>query len=158
MGTLNVGAAAPGWDSTIRAMQALPRDVKREVARNGGRELAEPLAREIRTAGRSQGSHAGAAADTVQSGMRSGVPVVKAGGKLPFTQGAEWGGGIRRRTYWTRSPRGTRYVVTLRHTTAQFRPWRRQGYWFWGTVNTGRGADAVMRAWRDVVDRVLREL
>lgn len=155
MASLNVGASAPGWDASIRALASVPREIKSEVSRRGGRQLAEPLAREIRAEGHRQGSHAGAVAGSVRSGMRSGAPSVQAGGP-PFTMGSEWGGGIRRTSYYSTSPLGRRYIVVARHTTRQFRTFRGgRGYWFTPTIQEGRGRDAVLRAWADLVDDVI---
>lgn len=158
MAGLSLAASAPGWESTLRSMRAMPRAVKTEVSRRG-RDLAEPLAREIRAEGHSQGSHAARVADTVKSGMKAGIPTVTASGK-PYTMGSEWGGGIRRKTYYTTSRRGRRYLVVGRHTTRQFRRHRgHEGYWFTPTITeNGRGREAVMNAWRDLVDDVIRGL
>lgn len=154
--TLSLAASAPGWESSIRAMKALPRSLKTEVSRRG-RTLAEPMAREIRAEGKSQGSHAGRVADTVKSGMKGGVPTVTAGG-LPFTMGSEWGGGRRRTTYYSHSRLGRRYLIVQRATTQQFRPYRgRQGYWFTPTAQHGRGRDAVLKAWAELVDQVVED-
>lgn len=155
MAGLSVAASSPGWETSIRTMRSMPRAVKTEVSRRG-RSLAEPLAREIRTVGHSQGSHAARVADTVKSGMKAGVPSVTAGG-LPYTMGSEWGGGRRQRTYYGISPLGRRYLIVQRHTTRQFRPYKGQtGYWFTPTVQEGRGREAVLQAWADLVDDVLR--
>ena len=156
MAGLSVAASAPGWESSIRAMRGIPREVKTEVSRKG-RTLAEPLAREIRAAGTSQGSHAASVARTVASTMKAGVPGVRAGGK-PYTMGSEWGGRRRRTTYYSTSRLGRRYLVVSRHTTMQFRQFRgKRGYWFTPTIHEGRGREVVFRAWADLVDEVLRE-
>jgi hypothetical protein len=156
MAGLNIAASAPGWDSTVRAMRSLPTNLKREVSKQG-RTLAEPLAREIRAAGHAQGSHAARVADTVKSGMRSGVPTVTAKGK-PYTMGSEYGGGVRRTTYTSTSPLGRRYLIVARHSTRQFRPFKgREGYWFTPTAQEGRGRDAVLKGWATIIDDVIAE-
>lgn len=152
---LNVGASAPGWEASIKALASVPREIKTEVSRNGGRTLAEPLAREIRAEGHSQGSHAARVADSVKSGMRAGAPSVTAGGK-PYTMGSEWGGGLRTTTYYSTSRLGRRYLVVRRHTTKQFRRFKgKEGYWFTPTIQEGRGRDAVLKAWGELVDDVI---
>lgn len=152
---LNIGATAPGWATSINALRSVPREIKTEVSRRGGRELAEPLAREIRAEGNSQGSHAGRVADTVKSSMKAGAPSVTAGGP-PYTMGSEYGGGLRRTTYYSTSRLGRRYLVVGRHTTRQFRTFRgRTGYWFTPTIQEGRGRDAVLKAWGALVDDVI---
>lgn len=155
MAGLSLAASTPGWDSSIRAMRAMPREIKTETSRRG-RDLAEPLARELRAAGHAQGSHAARVADTVKSGMRAGTPTVVARGK-PYTMGSEWGGGILRRTYYSTSRRGRRYLIVQRHTTRQFRPHRGQeGYWFTPTFSAGGpGRETVLRAWAELVDRII---
>ena len=155
MAGLSIAASAPGWESSIRAMRAMPRELKTEVSRRG-RDLAEPLAREIRAAGHGQGSHAARVAGTVKSTMKAGVPAVTAGG-LPYTQGSEWGGGIRRTTYYSTSPLGRRYLVVGRHTTRQFRPFKgKEGYWFTPQLEAGSsGREAVLDAWARLVDDVI---
>jgi hypothetical protein len=157
MAGLSIAASAPGWESSIRAMRAMPRELKTQVSKRG-RTLAEPLAKEIRTAGKAQGSHTARVADTVKSGMKAGVPSVTAGGK-PYTMGSEWGGGRRRTTYYSTSPRGRRFLVVGRHTTRQFRPYKgHAGYWFTPELEAGsRGREAVLDAWAELVDDVLRE-
>lgn len=155
MAGMNVAASAPGWDSSIRAMRAMPATLKREVTRQS-RTLAEPLAREIRAAGHAQGSHAARVADTVRSTARSGVPTVSATGK-PFTMGSEYGGGRRRRTYYSTSRAGRRYLVVQRATTKQFRVFRKQGYWFTETAQRGRGRDAVLLSWAKLVDDIIQD-
>jgi hypothetical protein len=156
MAGLSIAASAPGWESSIKAMRSMPRELKTQVSRRG-RTLAEPLAREIRAEGHSQGSHARRVADTVKSGMKAGVPSVSAGGK-PYTMGSEWGGGIRRTTYYSTSRLGRRYLVVQRSTTKQFRPYKgKQGYWFTPTIQHGAGREVVLKAWADLVDQVLRE-
>lgn len=153
---LSLAASSPGWETSIRAMKSMPRTLKTEVSRRG-RTLAEPLAREVRAVGNAQGSHAGRVADTVKSGMKAGVPSVTAGGGLPFTMGSEWGGGRSTKTYYGTSRLGRRYLIVQRHTTRQFRPYKGQtGYWFTPTVQQGRGREAVLQAWADLVDEVLR--
>jgi hypothetical protein len=133
----------------------MPRELKSEVSRRG-RDLAEPLAKEMRAEGHSQGSHAARVADRVKSGIKAGVPSVSATG-LPFVSGSEWGGGIRRTTYYSTSKSGRRYLVVGRHTTRQFRPFKgKEGYWFTPTLSYGRGREAVLDAWADLVDDVLR--
>lgn len=156
MAGMNVAASAPGWESSIRAMKAMPASVKREVSRRS-RTLAEPLAKEIRAVGHQQGSHAARVADTVKSGARSGVPTVTATGK-PYTMGSEYGGGRRRTTYSSTSPLGRRFLVVQRATTRQFRPFRKQGYWFTETAQRGRGRDAVLNAWGNLVDDVIKDI
>jgi hypothetical protein len=138
-------------------MRAMPSQLKTQVSKRG-RDLAEPVAREIRAAGHAQGSHAARVADTVKSGMKAGVPTVTARGK-PYTLGSEWGGRIRTKTYYSRSPLGKRYLIVGRHTTMQFRPHRGQeGYWFTPTISAGgRGRTAVLQAWADLVDEVIGE-
>lgn len=153
MARISVAASAPGWDSTIRSMKAMPTNLKREVSRQG-RTLAEPLAQEIRAEGHRQGGHAASVADTVKSGARSGVPTVSAGGK-PFVMGSEYGGGRRRTTYTSTSPRGRRYLVVQRASTRQFRTFKKSGYWFTKAA-TGRGRDKVLKAWAKLVDDVVR--
>ncbi len=156
MAGLNVAASAPGWESSIKAMRALPRTIKADVTRRG-RDLAEPLAKEIRAVGHSQGSHAARVADTVKSGMKAGVPSVTAGGK-PFTFGSEYGGGKRRTTYYSTSPLGRRYMIVARHSTRQFRPHKgTEGYWFGPTAREGRGRDAVLKAWAKLVDDAIAD-
>lgn len=159
MAGMNVAASSPGWESSIRAMKAMPTTLKREVSRRG-RTIAEPLAVEIRSAGRSQGSHAARVATTVKSGTRAGVPTVTGGGRLPYVLGSEWGGQRRRKTYTSTSPLGRRYLIVQRRTTMQFRPFKgREGYWFTPTFSrNGRGNRAVMRAWADLVDDVVGKL
>jgi hypothetical protein len=155
MATLSLAASSPGWDSSIKAMRAMPTKLKSEVSRRG-RTLAEPLAAEVRAVGHAQGSHAGRVADTVKSGMKAGVPSVTAGGP-PFTMGSEWGGGRKTKTYNSTSRLGRRYLIVRRHTTRQFRPFKgHTGYWFTPTVQEGRGREAVLRAWADLVDEVIR--
>jgi hypothetical protein len=158
MAGLSLGASAPGWDSTLSAMRAMPRDIKAEVSRRG-RDLAEPLAAELRSSGHAQGGQAARVADTVKSGMRGGIPNVTARGK-PYTAGSEWGGGRRRSTYYGTSPLGRRYLIVQRHTTKQFRPHRgREGYWFTPTFSAGgRGRALVLAAWADLVDRIISEV
>jgi hypothetical protein len=152
---ISIAASAPGWESSIKALASVPREIKTEVSRRGGRTLAEPLAREIRAVGNAQGSHAGRVADTVKSGMKSGTPSVTAGG-LPYTMGSEWGGGLRRTTYYSTSRLGRRYLVVRRATTKQFRPHRGgEGYWFTPTIQEGRGRDAVLKGWAELVDDVI---
>lgn len=156
MAGLNLGASAPGWDQVIKSFRTVPREVKTETTRRG-RQLAEPLARELRAEARSQGSHSAKVAGTVESGMKAGVPSVKAGGRLPYTYGAEFGGQHRRTTYYGRSKLGSRYIIIRRRTTMQFRPHRgREGYWFTPTIREGRGREQVLRAWADLVDDVIR--
>lgn len=158
MAGFSVGASAPGWDSTIKAMKSLPTDLKREVSRRS-RDLSEPLAREIRTAGASQGSHAASVARRTKSSSSGGVPMVRAGG-LPYVMGSEFGGGNRRTTYYSHSRLGRSYLIVQRHTTRQFRPFvGQQGYWFTPQLRANsRGVNAVMNAWRDIIDDVLREI
>lgn len=158
MAKLSVAASAPGWESTISAMRAMPRTIKSEVSKRG-RDIAEPLAKEIRSEGNSQGSHAGSVADTVKSGMKAGVPAVTAGGK-PYTMGSEWGGGIRRTTHYnTHRLSGRRYLVVNRASTRQFRPHKgNEGYWFTPTIQEGKGRQAVMKAWGDLVDDVIARM
>lgn len=153
--SLSLAASAPGWESSIKAMRAMPRELKTQVNRKG-RTLAEPVAAALRAEGHSQGSHAASVASTVQSSMRAGVPAVTARGK-PYTAGSEWGGRHRRRTYYSTSPLGRRYLIVTRHTTMQFRPHRGQeGYWFTPTVQEGKGREACLQAWAALVDDVLR--
>jgi hypothetical protein len=152
---MSIAATAPGWESTIRAMRSMPTGIKREVSRHG-RQLAEPVAREIRAVGTSQGSHAASVAANTKSSMRAGVPRVTAGGK-PYTMGSEWGGQHRRTTYYSTSPLGRPYLITLRRSTMQFRVHKGQeGYWFTPTISDGgRGTEAVMQAWAELIDDVL---
>jgi hypothetical protein len=150
MAGLSVGISAPGWDSTIRAMRALPRDLKAEV-RTKGSQLAQPVAQEVKAAGKAQGSHAASVADTVKPSVRNGSPSIKAGG-LPYSYGSEFGGGIRRTTYYSTSPLGKRYLVLGRHTTKQFRPHRTDGYWFFHTVLEGEGREIALRQWAELID------
>lgn len=156
-GGINIAASTPGWASSINAMRAFPREVKTAVSKRG-RDLAEPVAVEIRAAGHAQGHHAARVADTVTSGIKAGVPTVTARGK-PYTMGSEWGGRIRTTTYYATSRLGRRFLVVGRHTTMQFRPHRGQeGYWFTPTIaEGGPGREAVLQAWADLVDDVIRE-
>lgn len=136
-------------------MRAMPRELKTQVTKQG-RKLAEPLAVEIRAVGHSQGSHAGSVANKVTSGMKAGVPSVRATG-LPYVAGSEWGGGHGTTTYYSTSPRGRRYLIVARHTTMQFRPHKgSEGYWFTPTVHEGKGREAVLQAWAELVDAALR--
>lgn len=157
MGSLSVGTSAPGWDSSIAAMLAMPSSLKSKVTKNG-RTLAEPLAREIRAEGASQGSHAASVARTLKSSTRGGVPVVIASGK-PYTLGAEFGGQHRRTTYASTSPLGRRYLILQRRTTMQFRPHKGQaGYFFTPTISAGgRGRAVVLHAWAELLREVIRE-
>jgi hypothetical protein len=156
MAGLSIAASAPGWETSIKSMKAMPRSLKSEVSRQG-RHLAEPLAREIRAEGKRQGSHAGRVADTVKSGMKAGVPTVTAGGP-PFTMGSEWGGGHRRTTYNSRSRLGRRFLVVQRHTTRQFRSFRgKTGWWFTPTISDSHTRKLVLKAWADLVDDVVRK-
>jgi hypothetical protein len=157
MASFGVAASTPGWDPTVRSMKALPSSLKREVGRRS-RDLAEPLAREIRSAGAAQGSHAAAVARRVKSTSSGGLPMVKAAG-LPYVMGSEFGGGTRRTTYPSHSPLGRRYLVVQRHTTRQFQPFKgKTGYWFTPQLRaSSRGAEAVMKAWRAIIDDVLSE-
>lgn len=155
MPSLSIGATAPGWEASIRALASVPREIKTEVSRRGGRELAEPLAREIRAEGHSQGSHAARVADRVRSSMKAGAPTVTASG-LPYVMGSEYGGGFRRTSYYSTSRLGRRYLIVGRHTTRQFRPHRgREGYWFTPTIREGRGRDAVLEGWARLVQDVI---
>lgn len=155
MGSLSIAATSPGWQSTIRAMRALPSEVKRETSRRAI-DLARPLADKIAMEGRRQGSHAASVADTVKASTRGGVPSIRAGGK-PYTLGSEFGGGSRRTTYYsTHRTSGRRYLIVQRRSTAQFRPHRgREGYWWFPTIRDD--SDLVLQKWREIVDSVLRD-
>jgi hypothetical protein len=157
MASLSIAASAPGWESSITAMRAMPRNIKSEVSRRG-RDLAEPLAVELRAAGHAQGSHANRVADHVKSGMRAGMPTVTAKG-LPYIMGSEYGGGHRRTTYFSTSPRGKQYVVVRRATTRQFAPYvGKTGKWWNPTIFEGDGSTAVLEAWADLVEDVIRKM
>jgi hypothetical protein len=156
MAGLSIAAQAPGWESTVRAMRAMPASIKREASRRG-RDIAEPLAKEIRAAGHAQGSHAARAADKVKSGMKGGAPSVTSRG-LPYIMGSEYGGGIRRSTYYSTSRLGRRYLIVGRHTTRQFRAFKgKEGYWFTPQLTAGSpGREAVLDAWAKLIDDVMR--
>lgn len=154
MGSLSIAASTPGWATSINAIRAMPREVKSEVSRQG-RRLAEPLADELRRDGVGQGSHAARVAGKVRSTVKAGVPAVSASG-LPYVSGSEYGGGLRRTTYYSTSRRGRRYLVVARHTTRQFRPFRgTEGYW-WNPTLRGPGTAKVLEAWARLVDDVMR--
>lgn len=155
-GGLNLAASAPGWESSITAMHAMPRELKTKVSQKG-RKLAEPVAKEVRAAGHSQGGHAARVAGQVVSTVKAGVPTVKATG-LPYVAGSEWGGRHRHTTYYSTSPRGRRYLIVARATTMQFRAHKgREGYWFTPTVQEGKGREACLQAWAELVGEVLRD-
>ena len=143
-----------GFDSPVRAFRAMPKELKRTTATRS-RTLAEPLATVLRGAGAAQGSHAGAVARRVRSTTSGGVPAVRASG-LPYVMGSEFGGGIRRGTYYTHRG-GTRYLIVNRHTTAQFRPYLgRTGYWWTPSLRAnGAGRAAVLVGWSKIVDEVV---
>ena len=155
MGNLNIAASTPGWATSINSVRALPREVKTAISRKG-RNLAEPLARELRAAGVADGSHAARVAERVRSSMKAGAPSITASG-LPYVMGSEYGGGVRRTTYYSTSPRGKRFLVVARHTTRQFRTFRgSRGYWWNPTLfEDGNGREAVLQAWADLVDEVI---
>lgn len=144
------------FDTTIRAMHAMPAFIKREVAKEG-RGLAEPLARAIAAAGARGARQSPLVAATSKAGFSRGVATVKAGQSglaAALAKGAEFGGGDRRTTYWTRSRAGNPYVVT-RATTRQFGlpHTGTKGRWFYPTVRA-RG-DLVLKPWSELVDRVI---
>lgn len=155
MGSVNIAVTAPGFDATIKAFRAMPAELKREVGKQS-RTVADPLARVLESAGSSQGSHAAGAASTVRSSVRGGVPSVVASGK-PYTLGSEFGGGVRRASYYSTSRAGRRYLIVNRRTTAQFRPYVGQsGYWWDPAIKAnGPGATAVLEAWSRIVSAVV---
>lgn len=157
MAGLSVGITAEGWEDSIRTMRALPSDVRREVSRRGRPIIADPVARMMKSEGGSQGRHAAAVARTVKTGMRNGQPTIKAGGP-PYTLGSEFGGRKSRKVaYATTSRLGKRYVV-VRRTTMQFLTHRGQeGYWFFPTIRDGKGQQAMMRGWSELVETVFSE-
>jgi len=145
--------------STLAAARALPSDLKRKVAREG-KTLAQPLADAVERKARSQGKIASIAGASTKATIRQAAPAVVLGGgsglasKLVF--GAEFGGGVKRLTYYSRSSTGARYLITLRHTTRHFRPHKgATGYFFWPTIRAE--GDLVLKPWADSLDKAIAE-
>lgn len=143
------------WERLGQQVRSLPRAVKSEL-RKDALQIAKPLADAVRAAQRgSSEKHANRMAATTRATVSQGLPTVRSGG-LPYSVGAEFGGGLKVKSYTSTSPLGTRYVIVGRHTTMQYRRHRgTEGYEIYPTVR--EDSQAVLRGFEDVVDRVIDE-
>lgn len=147
---------AEEWAATVRKVKALPRELKTTISRRG-RRIADPLAREVRSA--QMGSSEAMVrrmAGTTKGTVRAGIPTVVTGGQ-PYAIGAEFGGQRKRKTHYSTSRLGRRYIVVLRRSTMQFRQHRgTEGYEVYPAV---REAGPLLRKeFEDLIAEVIGDL
>lgn len=128
-----------GLDPLTRRVQLWPREIDDAVA-DEIREIVTPMAAHMK--GRASGIGGvcrvvgpTVAVSTTSTGMA--VSVGLSGLAAALSKGAEYGGRRRgKRSYVTRSRKGTAYVIR-RRTTQQFKPFLgTRGYFFWPVART----------------------
>lgn len=133
-----------GDEEVIRALNALPRDARRE-ARQGAVRLSRELANFVRAAGRADTRQSARASRTVRTATDGLNPAVVAGPhRLLF--GSEFG--VKRRFGWYARPR-------YRHSEKrQFRPHRGSAsYWFFRAQD--RADPLIRRELEETSERIL---
>jgi hypothetical protein len=152
-----VKADSDAWGPSVKAMQALPSVLKKEISKRG-MEVAAPLKSTVAAVGYVRGGHAAGTAPLVKATVRGTVPSVRATGR-PYLVGAEFGakrGNVRllSKAYPADGPNSGRHYFVQTRINMQFQPYSgRVGYWWWPTVRAT--SDKVLDQWRRIVDDVV---